>query len=89
MSDLPTPDHAAPFRAMAGKIDTNRDNGFAGAFVIVDPGGKVWATLMIDEAANEASFWSIVKTKSEIALAELEANQQAQAGGFGFGGGRR
>jgi hypothetical protein len=88
MSDLdapPSPDHAAPFLAMAAKITTNRDNGFAGAFVIVGPGGEVEATLMLDEKANAAAFWSLISTKASIAIAEAEANQRQDAGGFGFG----
>ena len=87
MSD--TPNHATPFRAMADKIDLNRDSGFAGAFVIVGPNGEVEATLMLDEKANAAAFWSLIATKSQIAIAEAEAEQQAQGGGFGFGGARR
>jgi hypothetical protein len=93
VSDLeapPPPDHAAPFLAMAAKITTNRDNGFAGAFVIVGPGGEVEATLILDGSPNVSAFWSLIATKSQIAIAEAEANQQAaQGGGFGYGGGRR
>ena len=89
MSDL-TADNATPFRAMADKIDLNRDNGFAGAFVIVGPNGEVEATLVLDNKANEAAFWSLISTKAQIAISEAEANQQQQqGGGFVFGGGRR
>jgi hypothetical protein len=93
VSDLttpPPPDHAAPFLEMAAKITTNRDNGFAGAFVIVGPGGEIEETLILDGKPNVSAFWSLIATKSQIAIAEAEANQQAaQGGGFGYGGGRR
>lgn len=92
MSDTYTPpltDHAAAFRAMAEKIDLNRDNGFAGAFVIVAPNGEVEATLMLDGKPNDASFWALITSKAQIAIAEAEANQQAQGGGFGFANQRR
>jgi hypothetical protein len=84
----PITDHAAAFRSMADKIDTNRNNGFAGAFVIVGPNGEVEATLILDGKPSEASFWALVSTKASIAIAEAEAQQQAQGGGFGFGGRR-
>lgn len=90
MSDTTPPDHAAPFRKQADQIDLNAGNNFAGAFVIVDPDGNVEATLLLDEKANPAVFWSLIQTKAQIALAEAEAAARDGAAGFGaFGGGRR
>ena len=66
---------------MAAKITTNRDNGFAGAFVIVGPGGEIEETLILDGKPNVSAFWSLIATKSQIAIAEAEANQQAAQGG--------
>jgi hypothetical protein len=89
MSDTPEPDHAAPFRRVADKIDTNRTNGFAGAFVIVPPVGEPQDMLLLDsrENANPVIFWSTLKTRVDIALAELD--EAERRGGFNPGGGRR
>lgn len=92
MSDAPTvepPDHAAPFREQADRIDLNRGPKFAGAFVIVAPNGEIESTLLLDDKPNAAAFWSLVQTKAAIAIAEAEADQRNGAAGFGFGGPRR
>lgn len=83
MSDAPQPeilDHAAIFRAMAEKIDTNRDNGFGGAFVIVAPNGATHDTLILDSAANGAAFWSLLSTRCQIELAEIDKNERGAQG---------
>lgn len=79
MSDVPTTpeaDYAAPFRRVADKIDLNRDNGFGGAFVIVPPEGAPQDMLLLDNAQNPAMFWSLLKTRAEIALVEIEAHER-------------
>jgi hypothetical protein len=82
-----TSDNAAPFRTMAAKIDLNRDNGFAGAFVIVPPaqdgaGSEPQAALILDESHDEAVFWSMIMTKCQIALKDIEDRErQGQFGG--------
>jgi hypothetical protein len=83
MSDAPDPVQA--FRSMADKIATNIDNGFGGAFVIVAPDGAAHDLLVLDNAQNPAIFWSLVKTRAEIALAEAEAEQRNGQAGFGQG----
>ncbi len=86
MSDSPQaaqPDHAAPFRDLADKIELNRDNGFAGAFVITPPDGDTQVMLLLDNAGNSAVFWSILKTRADIALAEIDEANRTGRGGFG------
>ena len=83
-SDPSGPDNAAPFRRVADKIDTNRDNGFGGAFVIVPPSGPPIELLIVDDSADPAVFWSLVQTKWQIAMADLEMTEsrgQPQARG--------
>ena len=89
MPDASALDHAAPFRRVADKIDINRANGFAGAFVIVPPVGEPQDMLLLDsqESANPVIFWSTLKTRVDIALAELD--EAERRGGFNPGGGRR
>ena len=76
--------NAEPFTVMAGKIVANMHNGFAGAFVIVPPGGEPKDMLILDSKANPAIFWSTLKTMVDIALAEIEAEQRQGQGGFGM-----
>jgi len=77
MSDGPLPpDYSSPFRRVADRIDRNQDAPFAGAFVIVTPDGSVEELLLLDKTANPAVFWSIVKTKAEIAIAEIDEHQR-------------
>lgn len=84
ITDTPEPkDHAAPFRRVADKVETNRDNGFAGAFVIVPPDGEPQDLLLLDGNASPIIFWSTLKTRVDIALAELEQNERQ--GPFGNG----
>jgi hypothetical protein len=71
------------FAKMAAKIKDNENNGFAGAFVIVPPEGAAQDMLMLDSSANPSIFWSTLKVRVEIALAELDAEQrQGGMGGF-------
>ena len=61
-----------PFETMALQIETNSPNAFGGAFVIVPPEGDPISTLIIDQSGSVAQFWSLVKAKAELALAEIE-----------------
>jgi hypothetical protein len=80
----PQPDlNAGPFDRMAARIRLNSDQGgFGGAFVVVTPDGVAQEVLLLDNAQNPAIFWSIIKTRAEIAVAEIE-DAQRQGGGFG------
>lgn len=80
-----TVNHSDPFRRVAEKIEINKDNGFAGAFVIVPPQGEPQDMLLLDSSASPVIFWSTLKTRVDIALEELD---EAERRG-GFGGGRR
>lgn len=71
---------SAPFKAMADQIDHNADGGFAGAFVIVEPGGEVKQMLLLNPSADPAIFWGAVKTIVDMALADLAQAQQGQYG---------
>lgn len=86
MSDAPPiepKDNAAAFRLVADKIDLNKTNGFGGAFVIVTPDGVVMDLLLLDNSQNPAMFLGLVKTRAEIALAEMEADSRQDNMGFG------
>jgi hypothetical protein len=73
-------DLSAAFRRMADKMEMNASYGFAGAFVIAPPDGDVSDLLVLDSKANPAIFWSTVRTKADIAIAELE--QEQRGGGY-------
>lgn len=88
MSDVPQVqvsfDPSNPFKLMAGKIERNGGVDFGGAFVLVPPEGTVVDLLILDSNATPAVFWSLIQTKAQIALAELEADSRQ-----GFSGQRR
>jgi hypothetical protein len=78
---------ATKFREMADRIDHNVDSRFAGAVVIIPPtaeqggyGGDPIEILMLDPSGNPAQFWSTLKTRVEITLAELQERERAQTG---------
>jgi hypothetical protein len=70
---------AARFAAMAELVSMNAGTGFfGGAFVIVPPGEQeTFEVLILDSRQDPAQFWSVVKTKAEIALNELIANERS------------
>lgn len=83
MSDAPPEPlkHDAPFTQMASKIEMNRDNGFAGAYVIVDPEGNAVTSLSLQQTPNVALFWSTLKSEIEIILQQIgERERQTQSG---------
>lgn len=72
---------SAPFKEMAERIDHNADGGFAGAFVIVEPGGEAKQMLLLNPSADPAIFWGAVKTVVDMALADLAQQQGGQFAG--------
>lgn len=83
MTDLvEQPRFEAPerFRAMAHDIEHNGSAKFGGAVVIIPPpnGGEPIELLMLDLKADPAQFWSTIKTRIEIKLAELDQAQRSQ-----------
>ena len=62
------------FRTMAQAIDHNAGETFGGAAVIIPPanGGEPIELLILDLKADPAQFWSTIKTRIEIKLAELD-----------------
>lgn len=75
---------AKVFREMADRIERNNSSDFGGAIVITPPGGVGGniELLMLDAGGNPAQFWSTVKTRIELILAEL-SDQQRTAQGYG------
>lgn len=83
MSDDPS----VPFDLMHHRIVHNAANAFGGAAVIVPPegGGESIEILLLDSKGDPAQFWSTVRSRIEIKLAELDAAQRNQTA---FGGRR-
>ncbi len=83
MSD-PAKPLSQPFVDMADRIDLNSEQGFGGAFVIVPPGEepKPRVLLMLDNAGNPAMFWAALQTTAQLALQELQNEEEARGGGF-------
>jgi len=72
------------FTGMAARIETNYGADFGGAFVICPPEGGSLATLLLDSKQDPIQFWSLLKAKCEIALAELDQKKRSsQVRGFG------
>ncbi len=63
---------AQELREMADRMEKNADGNFGGAFVVIDPAGNVVKTLIIDSKQDAAQFWSILKTKCDMALGSLD-----------------
>lgn len=76
------PKEAVPFDAMATLIHENENESFAGAFVIVPPNGEPPIELLLLTAPDPAMFWSMIKTKAEIAMQELAAKEQQALTGW-------
>lgn len=68
---------AAELREMADRMELNANASFGGAFVIIPPaGGEVIKTLIIDSKQDPAQYWSIIKTKADMALMGLDEQQR-------------
>ena len=71
---------AERFQAMVDAIVHNTAQPFGGAAVIIPPanGGDPIEVLILDLKANPAQFWSTIKTRIEIQLAELDEQTRNQ-----------
>ena len=71
---------AKELRDMADRLVLNGPDSFGGCFVVLPPmGGEPIKTLILDSKQDPAQFWSILKTKAEMALMgldEISRNQQ-------------
>ena len=78
------PSNAERFRKMAERIDHNSDAGFGGACVVIPPAGSgdPIEVLLLDNAADPATFYSTVSTRLQLALDKI-AEVKAQQMGFG------
>jgi hypothetical protein len=77
-TDTPSP-AAQRFRDMADTIEANTN--FGGCFVIVPPegAGEPVQTLLLDPSPDPAQFWSMIQTKCQIQLAEIEMAKRNNA----------
>jgi hypothetical protein len=78
--DINVDDPARAFAAMVEHVRRNDVARFGGAFVVVPPkgAGDVLEVLILDPHQEPAQFWSILKTKAEMALAALDEEQRRQ-----------
>ena len=76
--EQPKNEAAERFRAMAASLDHNAAATFGGAVVIVPPTGDPIEILMLDNKADLAQFWSTIKTRIDIKLAEIDEQQRNQ-----------
>lgn len=69
------------FMTMAQRIIHNAGADFGGAAVIIPPtnGGEAIELLILDLKADPAQFWSTIRTRIDIKLAELDQIQRKQA----------
>ena len=72
------PEAAQRFTAMAAAIEHNAGATFGGAVVIIPPpnGGEPIELLILDLKADPAQFWSTIRTRIDIKLAELDENRR-------------
>lgn len=74
---------SAKFRAMADRIDNIDENEFAGAMVIIPPGGgKAIEVLLTDPSKDIEAFWAMAGGKVQN---ETQAAVNNQPGGFNRG----
>ncbi len=81
-TDIARPNYSTPFTTMAEAITHNAGSTFGGAVVIVAPDGTRIETLMLDASGEIAQFWSTIKTRVEIVIANLQ-DQQRVAQSYG------
>lgn len=75
---------SAPFREMAERIDRNRPEEFAGAFMVVLRDGTQISGMLVDPDDNPAMLLSNAQVKLDLALKELEDRENQARGGRGF-----
>ena len=72
-------EHAAPFSEMAARIAKIDPGEFAGAVVVVPPGGgDPIAFLTTDPKPDLMQFWSTVKARVEVRATEMIQQAAAQ-----------
>lgn len=76
MSEQGQVDNANPFKAMAETIELNKEKSFSGAFVIAPPGRDTVEIILLNNKPDPAMFWSLVRTRAEIALAEIQQEEK-------------
>lgn len=69
------------FRAMAGRIERNESDEFAGALLIVPPNGEPIEYLALNPKRDDAAFWGAVQAHVQRAIAEIEEKQRNPFGG--------
>jgi hypothetical protein len=77
---------AQPFLDMGARILHNAGQAFGGSFVVIPPanGGDPLEALILDPKQDPATFWTLLKTKCDLAISELDQrSRQQQAGTFG------
>ncbi len=82
MNDQPQEKLSDLFRRMADRIDHNVDSRFAGAAVIVIPGGQFEPIeiLMLDTAQDPAQFIAALSTRFKIILTQIDDKQRLLQG---------
>lgn len=63
-------------RLWADKIERNAEEDFAGAFVILPPTGDAIASLFIDPERDLSTFFTLIKTRIDTAVDELNDKQR-------------
>jgi len=76
-----TPSRGEPFSKMAKTIEMNADM-FGGAFVVVPPdgGGENLEVLILDRSQDIANFWIMLKSKCDMEISKVDAQQRQQSG---------
>lgn len=83
--ELVPPTDASRFQKMAERIEHNANSTFGGAAVIVPPadGGDPIEIMLLDSRGDVAQFWSTLKTRIDIRIAELQMLQMRQQSPYG------
>jgi hypothetical protein len=70
-------DPALYFEAMAARIRSNTPKDFAGALLVVPPGGEEpIELLMIDPKQDLAHFWATIHSKVQVSAQEFQQRHQ-------------
>lgn len=75
-------DPAQFFRDMADRVEKIGENEFAGAAVVVPPGGgEPIALLLVDPKQDLVQFFATVKSRVEVVTSEVMETARARAQG--------
>lgn len=69
--------HADAFRDFAAKIEKNDEGDFAGAFLIIPPGGEIVSGIIVGEP-DVASFFGMVKTKLDVVVTKIDQEEKTK-----------